>query len=119
MEESRAVSDVKIRALALEVEELRPANAALQLEIEALRRHLALAVGELKNPIVLPENYEATDDEEEGSDSGVGDSIDGERDCDFDHDGFQDDVDELMRDLGLFKRKVQDDRERFPHGVEA
>jgi hypothetical protein len=117
MEESRAVSDVKIRALALEVEELRPANAALQIEIEALRRHLALAVGELKNPIVLPENYEATDDEDEGSDSGVGDSIDD--DYDFDHDGFQDDVDELMKELGLFKRKVADDRERFPHAGEA
>nr|OQO13835.1 hypothetical protein B0A51_17532 [Rachicladosporium sp. CCFEE 5018] len=117
MEESRAVSDVKIRALTLEVDELRPANAALQIEIEALRRHLSLAVGELRNPIVLPENYEATDDEEDnGSDSGVGDSVDG--DC-FDHGGWQEDVDDLMRELGMFKRKVMDDRERFPHGGEV
>jgi len=119
MEESRAVSDVKIRALTAEVDELRPANAALNVEIEALRRHLALAVGELKNPIVLPpENYEATDDEYEGSDSGVGDSVDGEGEDGFDHVGFQDDVDELLRDLGMFKRKVGDDKGRFPHSVQ-
>jgi len=120
MEESRSVSEVKIRALTMEVEELRPANMALQVEIESLRRHLALAVGELKNPIVLPrellaENYDATDDElEEGSDSGVGDSAsDEEDDDDFDHGGFQDDVDELMKDLGLFKRKMLDDKQRW------
>jgi hypothetical protein len=121
MEESRSVSEVKIRALTMEVEELRPANMALQVEIESLRRHLALAVGELKNPIVLPkeavaENYDATDDEfeEEGSDSGVGDSASAsDDDEDFDHGGFQDDVDELMKDLGLFKRKMLDDKQRW------
>jgi hypothetical protein len=102
----------------MEVEELRPANMALQVEIESLRRHLALAVGELKNPIVLPrelmaENYDATDDEE-GSDSGVGDSASDDEDEDaFDHGGFQDDVDELMKDLGLFKRKMLDDKQRW------
>jgi hypothetical protein len=119
MEESRSVSEVKIRALTMEVEELRPANMALQVEIESLRRHLALAVGELKNPIVLPrelmaENYDATDDEDEGSDSGVGDSASDDEDDDhFDHGGFQDDVDELMKDLGLFKRKMLDDKQRW------
>lgn len=118
MEESRSVSEVKIRALTLEVDELRPANQVLQVEIESLRRHLALAVGELKNPIVLPreqaaENYDATDDEfEEGSDSGVGDSA-SDDDENFDHGGFQDDVDELMKDLGLFKRKMLDDKQRW------
>lgn len=120
MEESRSVSEVKIRALTMEVEELRPANQALQVEIESLRRHLALAVSELKNPIVLPrelqaENYDATDDESvEGSDSGVGDSgSDYEDEDEFDHGGFQDDVDELMKDLGLFKRKMLDDKQRW------
>lgn len=119
MEESRAVSDVKIRALTQEVEELRPANQALQLEIEALRRHLSLAVGELKNPITLPkeyqedrENYEPTDDE--GSDSGVGDDVGSDFDG-FDHHEFQADMEDLLKDLGLFKKKVADDRERFPH----
>lgn len=118
MEESRAVSDVKIRALTMEVDELRPANVALQGEIESLRRHLALAVGELKNPIVLPrelqaENYDATDDEMEGSDSGVGDSASDSDDDGFDHGTFQDDVDELMKDLGLFKKKMADDKLRW------
>lgn len=121
MEESRAVSEVKIRALTMEVEELRPANVALQVEIESLRRHLALAVGELKNPIVLPrevqaaENYDATDDEDEGegSDSGVGDSASDSDEGEFDHGGFQDDVDELMKDLSLFKKKMLDDKQRW------
>ncbi|KAK5137316.1 hypothetical protein LTR08_000286 [Meristemomyces frigidus] len=126
MEESRAVSDVKIRALGLEVEELRPQNLALRVEIEALRRHLALAVGELKNPIVLPkeladEGAAEEEDEEpyEGSDSGVDDlfsSVTGESEG-FEHEVWQADVDALMKDLGLFKRKVADDRERFPHPV--
>lgn len=121
MEESRAVSDVKIRALTLEVEELRPANIALATEVEALRRHLALAVGELKNPIVLKNMVHAEDDwdSEDGYegdhddwDSGIGDehSEGGE----FRHEDWQADVDALLNDLGLFKRKVKDDRERFP-----
>ncbi|KAK5115822.1 hypothetical protein LTR85_009416 [Meristemomyces frigidus] len=123
MEESRAVSDVKIRALAMEVDELRPQNQALQLEIEALRRHLALAVGELKNPIVLPaasvlgsEDGDENAESYEGSDSGVDDvfSVSGEGEG-FEHEAWQADVDELMKDLGMFKRKVMDDKERFPH----
>ena len=125
MEESRAVSEVKIRALTQEVEELRPQNEALRVEIEALRRHLALAVGELKNPIVLPEGLEpgtGSDQENEepyeGSDSGVGDdnfSIAGSIGDGFEHEDWQADVDELLKDLGLFKRKVADDKKRFPH----
>ena len=89
------------------------------MEIEALRRHLSLAVGELKNPIVLPEsiyggdeeNTEASYEDGEGSrdyDSGVGDD-------DFEHDAWQADVDSLLQDLSLFKRKVADDKMRFPH----
>jgi hypothetical protein len=60
------------------------------------------------------ENYDATDDEYEGegSDSGVGDSA-SDDEGDFDHGGFQDDVDELMKDLGLFKRKMLDDKQRW------
>ncbi len=137
MEESRAVSDVKIRALSLEVEELRPQNEALRVEIEALRRHLALAVGELKNPIVLPEagrdgsrgvsgSGDAKDGNGEGSDSGFDDDgEDGEVEDDmfsvsgeggaFEHEGWQADVDLLLQELGMFKRKVRDDKERFPH----
>ena len=125
MEESRAVSEVKIRALTQEVEELRPMNLALKVEIEALRRHLALAVGELKNPMVLPRELMLGEDDEnhsvheDGSDSGMGDdgdgfSISGEG-RGFEHDAWQSDVDELLKDLGLFKRKVKDDKARFLH----
>ncbi|QIW94991.1 hypothetical protein AMS68_000509 [Peltaster fructicola] len=128
MEENRAVSEVKIRALTMEVDELRPQNQALRLEVEALRRHLALAVGELKNPIIVPkelriprekENYEPTDDgEDDGSDSGMGDSVDGsEADWEgaFDHDDVQAELHGLLSDLSLFKKKVQDDKARFPY----
>ena len=123
MEESRAVSEVKIRALTQEVEELRPQNQALQVEIEALRRHLSLAVGELKNPIVLPKDIgldsedQENEDPYDGSDSGMGDdtfSVSGEGDG-FEHEVWQADVDDLLKDIGLFKRKVADDKERFTH----
>lgn len=125
MEESRAVSEVKIRALTQEVDELRPQNEALRIEIEALRRHLALAVGELKNPIVLPKDLllgeddenEMPYDDDDDSDSGMGDdtySVSGEGGG-FEHDAWQSEVDELLKDIGLFKRKVKDDKERFPH----
>ncbi|CAK3806598.1 kinesin family [Lecanosticta acicola] len=118
MEESRAVSEVKIRALTQEVDELRPQNEALQIEIEALRRHLALAVGELKNPIVLPEGL-GDDDAESGDedrDSGVGEDFsDGEEKDAFEQALWQQEVESLMTDLGLFKRKVADDKARFPH----
>ncbi|KAK3680240.1 hypothetical protein LTR78_000618 [Recurvomyces mirabilis] len=127
MEESRAVSEVKIRALAQEVEELRPQNLALQLEIDSLRRHLALVKGELKDPIVIPrelamDDVKEEDEEEDGdSDSGVDDSFSfphgGAEEGGFEHEAWQADVDELLKDLGMFKRKVWDDKERFPHPV--
>lgn len=115
MEESRAVADVKIRALNAELEELRPINDRLKTEVSSLRRHLALAVGELKNPIVLPDksvdvdeaevysDEEEEEEEEESEDEGYASQ----------HAEWQADIDELMKDLGMFKRKVADDRERF------
>lgn len=125
MEESRVVSEVKIRALTQEVDELRPQNEALRVEIEALRRHLTLAVGELKNPIKLPpdlvpEFEQENEDPWDGSDSGMGDdfSTAGEGEG-FEHEAWQADVDDLLKDLGLFKRKVADDKERFPHPPKA
>ncbi|KAK3066861.1 hypothetical protein LTS18_001448, partial [Coniosporium uncinatum] len=69
MEESRAVSEAKIKRLTAEVDDLRPMNTRLQDEIEALRRHLGLALGELKNPIILPK-ADQEDDEDEEEDSG-------------------------------------------------
>ena len=123
MEESRAVSEVKIKALTHEVDELRPQNEALRIEIEALRRHLALAVGELKNPIVLPKGVQADRENNDPEyddelDSGMGDddfSVAGSIGDGFEHENWQADVDELLKDLGLFKRKVADDKDRFPH----
>ncbi|GAM90654.1 hypothetical protein ANO11243_086990 [Dothideomycetidae sp. 11243] len=112
MEESKDVSDVKIRTLTQELEELRPLAVSLQNEVDSLRRHLALALGELKNPIVIPrnvdekENYYATDEESEWSSDEEGQ-----------YEGapvaWQVDIDDLMSDLGMFRRKVADDHERF------
>ncbi|GIZ46372.1 hypothetical protein CKM354_000949900 [Cercospora kikuchii] len=121
MQESKAVSDTKIRALTLEVEELRPQNEALRMEVEALRRHLALAVGELKNPIVLPEAFLGGEEDDRSMDgdsehdSGVDDGTSYTEDYgDFEHESWQADVDALLNDLGLFKKKVMDDKSRFP-----
>ncbi|KXL49154.1 hypothetical protein M433DRAFT_2626 [Acidomyces richmondensis BFW] len=117
MEESKAISDSKIRALTAELEELRPQNEALTGEIEALRRHLALAVGELKNPIVIPrdlgeENVEPYDG---GSDSGIDDILSLPSNAGgFEHDEWQEEVHGLLRDLAMFKNKVADDKKRFP-----
>jgi hypothetical protein len=41
-------------------------------------------------------------------------SLSGEGDG-FEHEAWQADVDELLKDIGLFKRKVVDDKQRFPH----
>ncbi|USW53436.1 Putative kinesin-like protein [Septoria linicola] len=119
MQESKAVSDTKIRALTLEVEELRPQNDALRMEVEALRRHLALAVSELKNPIVLPESFDEDSKsvyEDSDDDSGVDDGFSyTDEHGEFEHETWQADVDSLLNDLGLFKKKVMDDKSRFPH----
>ena len=118
MQESKAVSDTRIRALTQEVDELRPQNEALRIEIEALRRHLALAVGELKNPIVLPEAFMQDEDgersvyEDSDHDSGVDDGFSFTKGDE--EESWQADVHELLADLGMFKKKVQDDKLRFP-----
>lgn len=57
MDESRQVSEARIRALTQEIEVIRPDNMKLRDENEALRRHLNLALGELKNPIQIPVEY--------------------------------------------------------------
>jgi hypothetical protein len=119
----------------------------LKSEIEALRRHLALALGELKNPIILPPPQQITTPELEsrsfsfGSENGLGllpdgeensmpvheddhspqDSEDDDDDSDsgFDegHDDFavelQEEAKEFLKDLGMFRKKVGTDVERF------
>lgn len=141
MEENRQVSDCKIKALTSEVEELRPVNAALRSEIEALRRHLALALGELKNPIILPPPQNITTPELEHSEFGylaqnegvldgredaipiAEDEMDSDNDDDSDsgydegHEDFaaelHNEAEEFLKDLGLFRKKVGNDVERF------
>ncbi|KAF1921330.1 P-loop containing nucleoside triphosphate hydrolase protein [Ampelomyces quisqualis] len=134
MEENRQMSAAKIKSLTSEVEELRPANAALHAEIASLRRHLALALGELKNPIVLPRPRSlGTPDFEQEEWFGEGDGIDrcapapgddagSDDDSDSgydegDHDELaqelQDEAQNFLKDLGLFRKKVGTDVERF------
>ncbi|ORY17051.1 kinesin-II 85 kDa subunit [Clohesyomyces aquaticus] len=151
MEENRQVSECKIKALTMEVEELRPVNAQLRGENEALRRHLALALDELKNPIVLPPREELPEtpyleqtslDGKENAERGLGlgVEVDGEgkenvaaaatpdsgdeEGSDDDSDSGYDEGDEFaldlqaeaetfLEDLGLFRRKVGSDVERF------
>ncbi|PVI04279.1 kinesin family protein-like protein [Periconia macrospinosa] len=140
MEENRQVSDCKIKSLSAEVEELRPANAALRSEIETLKRHLSLALGELKNPIILPPpQLDSPEVEEDGfirvNKRGVDLGEDGKEnipihpdedvsDDDSDSGYDEGDQDELaqelqneaqafLQDLGLFRKKVGSDVERF------
>ncbi|KAK1823038.1 hypothetical protein LTR12_002564 [Friedmanniomyces endolithicus] len=130
MEESRAVSEVKIRALVGEVEELRAGNWGLVGQVESLRRHLGLVKGVLRSPIVIPREFGDGGEGEEGGfgegedggeDSGVDDvfEVEGEGEGVFEHEVWQADVQALMQELGMFKRKVADDKEKFPHPVEA
>jgi hypothetical protein len=134
MEENRQMSAAKIKSLTSEVEELRPANTALHAEIASLRRHLALALGELKNPIVLPppRSLGSPDFEQEewfGEDDGIDRSIpaptddegsDDDSDSGYDegdHDELaqelQDEAQNFLKDLGMFRKKVGTDVERF------
>lgn len=128
MEENRQVSAAKIKALTSEIEELRPNMAQLQAENESLRRHLALAVGELKNPIVLPPprsvgtpDFER-DDWMEGDKAPPSDAEDSDDDSDSgydegDHDELaqelHDEAQAFLSDLGLFRKKVGTDVDRF------
>lgn len=134
MEETRQVSEAKIKALTAEVEELRPLNQTLRAESEALRRHLTLALGELKNPIVLPpiqglDLYggleEDEEDEEDGEDVEAGHDdkenepnagkklVEEEDPQDLLAAELQSHADDFLKDLGLFRRKVNDDFSRF------
>jgi hypothetical protein len=132
MEETRQVSDAKIRALSAEVEDLRPTAAVLRDENEALRRHLALALGELKNPIVIPppktrevEEVEEEDDDDADADEvdedGMGSdrgSLGGDTDVE-DPDELHAQAHEFLNDLAMFRKKVSSDMDRFRGGTNA
>lgn len=150
MEETRQVSDARIRALTAEVEMLRPENLKMRGDIEALRRHLGLVVGELRNPIVIPQellpppmeavvvksekgygdlkgDMEVVDDEDKENAMSrdgkaekrqVRDSMVSQRsEPEEDHESWATDIhseaEQMLQELGLFRRKVKQDRDRF------
>lgn len=140
MEETRQVSDARIKAMAGELELLRPENSRMRGEIEALRRHLGLVVGELRNPIVIPPELVPQPETEEGPEAeekakGYGDLIDDEdkenagadgkrqarkslvHEPEEDHESLAKEIhseaEQMLQQLGLFRRKVHEDRSRF------
>ncbi|KAF2835368.1 kinesin-domain-containing protein [Patellaria atrata CBS 101060] len=141
MEETKMVSESKIRGLTAEVEELAPECLRLRDENEALRRHLALVVGELRNPIRLPEmakpfDLESLDlDSEAGSLSEKDDERSGEDEMEgkksphpaiVDEDeteesaiDVQEEARRLLDELGTLRIKMKDDYGRFSAGTEA
>ena len=126
MEEERLVGESKIRQL---VE-----------QNEALRLHLKLAVESLKNPIKAPgarveEKGVQAHDERDKENAAPGPGEEHEEDEEdegyYDDDGYsmerqreheaqalemQGHMEELLKDLGHFRRKVADDHERFGVG---
>ncbi|KAB5575704.1 P-loop containing nucleoside triphosphate hydrolase protein [Coniochaeta sp. 2T2.1] len=118
MEERSLVAEGKIRSL--------------QTENEALRLHLRLALDSLKNPIpavVVREQAEKEvgdmGDEEEKENRREEAELDELEEYDDEDDGYasgsygqeDDDTEEymqgLLKDLGMFRRKIVDDRSRF------
>ncbi|KAF2762703.1 kinesin [Pseudovirgaria hyperparasitica] len=133
MEESRSVSEAKIKALQAEVEELRPLNATLQMEMDAIKRHLRLATEEIKNPIKIPSaaELEAIANgvpldksgpgfniaEDAHSEEGYGSAE--EQYDDTEEIGaklaalLQEQAEEFLKEVGHFRRKINDDHQRF------
>jgi hypothetical protein len=121
MEERGMVSEGKIRSL--------------QTENEALRLHLKLALDSLKNPIPVvitnagdsePRKVSMTGGEENKEnidrDSAIGEELDqddyasDEEMPDVHHERateMQEYMQDLLKDLGMFKRKIGDDKSRF------
>ena len=112
MEENRLMTDCKIKAL--------------QTENEALRLHLKLAVESIRNPVIvpppkrpepfnltrevipddLPHPTYAQDEWDDSSDTDVEPSEEYAREV-------QGQMQDLLKDLGMFKRKLGDDHSRF------
>jgi TolA-binding protein len=107
MEETRQVSECKIKAL--------------QTQNEALRLHLKLAVESLKNPIpTVTSSRDLTEETKENCEPALsfdGDSVTDEDDSmdagDAEAVEMQSRMEELLKDIGLFRKKVADDYQRF------
>ncbi|KAL8694462.1 MAG: hypothetical protein Q9218_000874 [Villophora microphyllina] len=115
MEEERLVGESKIRQL--------------MEQNEALRRHLNLALESIKNPITVanqkPNEEKAKEEEKENReprrfDFGPDVGDEGEEDDEVERERqdreameMQERMEDLLKDLGLFKRKVADDHQRF------
>ena len=119
MEERSLVAEQKIRSL--------------QTQNEALRRHLKLALDSLKNPIPpvtvqesspVKDGLEFGDEVKENApENEIFDDEDDSVEADMSN-GFeeqandvQDDMHSLLADLGLFRKKIGDDKNRFLSGA--
>lgn len=103
MEEAKHIAEGKIKAL--------------QTQNEALRLHLKLVLETIKNPIpdVTPVYRRENEPWTEQVDSDyVTDESEGEEE---ENDHEEEEIrNALLRDLGVFKRKLVDDRQRFVAG---
>jgi hypothetical protein len=141
MDESRQVSEARIRALTQEIEAMRPENLKLKDENEALRRHLNLALGELKNPIQIPREYALAAEHVNGASKPYGDlspafeqedkenlgnnTYGRQQDAEepiihTDHEAqeewareVQEQAQMFLQELGVFRKKVRQDKNRF------
>ena len=109
MEEKLAISESKVRQL--------------EIEKDALSRHLKLVLDELKNPIkiIKPEEEERAGSpviwEDEGFES---EEVESEtEDAAVEADEVRAEMEALMADLGMFKNKLAVDHETFGIEVEA
>ncbi len=114
MEEKLQISESKVRQL--------------EEDKESLSIHLKLVLDELKNPIII--NREETESVGERSrvptpdmiyedETASSDAADTDSEIDDEAIEMQADLEALMSDLGMFKRKIAADHEMFGIGVEA
>ncbi|KIW86323.1 hypothetical protein Z517_01719 [Fonsecaea pedrosoi CBS 271.37] len=116
MEEKLAISESKVRQL--------------EEEKEALSIHLKLVLDELKNPIVINKEETETESVYERSraptpdmiyedDTASSDEVDTESEVDDDAAEMQAEMEALISDLGMFKKKIAADHEMFGIDVAA
>lgn len=93
----------------------------LQMENQALKTHLHLAVQTLQDPITLPpqETVKEEPADEEGEDSGNDEGYFEENNAAFYADDLDDIMTDLISDVSLFRRRIGDDIHRYsvPEGL--